>query len=507
MATDVNVPEIGKYTFESLTKGMYSNPLDSIREYVQNSIDAIEHAGTTATGRIDLDVNPIAASITVRDNGPGIASTEAVATLQNVGLSSKPGEARGFRGIGRLGGLAFCDEVTFRTKAAGKAIVTELVWDCALLRDLLRRDNSRELGMAELIAEISDEQMTSVDPNDPAFFEVEMQQVREPLLLDVVELKRHLRAVAPIAFDAASFHFASEIDVFLSQRVPDYLCVDLLVNDEMLFKPFTDSPLLSRAPGRSRGQVADRIKSINFLTLTDGSDDPLAHGWVAQTDLKGMLEPQSGIAGIRLRSGNIAVGDGKALEECFPLSDARFAQWLLGEIHCVAPGLVPNARRDGFEHGQIRNSLIDAFARQVAEPYRKRIREASKGRAIQKRVGEAQSLRTDAEALVRRGVQTEDERQQCLERIDESRASISELGPGVDQVAEELKDTAEAVQNAPRFVDVELAHEYRRVWRDRFQELFEIVYNEADDKEWALRTISKMTKYLKTACDGSEKDQ
>lgn len=505
MATDVNVPDIGKYTFESLTRGMYSNPLDAIREYVQNSIDAIEHAGATATGRIDLVVDPRLARITVRDNGPGISSDCAVSTLQNVGLSSKPIEARGFRGIGRLGGLAFCDEMVFRTKAVDEPTVTELVWDCVLLRDLLRRGNDRELGMAELIAEISSSRTLGVDPADAPFFEVDIQKVREPLLLNVVELKKHLRGVAPVAFDASSFHHATEIEDYLSQRVPDYVCVHLLVNDEILLKPFTDSPVLSRAPGRSRGQVTDRIKSIEYFTL-DGQDEPLAYGWIARTDFKGMLDPETGVAGIRLRSGNIAVGDGRVLEECFPLSDARFTQWLLGEVHTVAPGLVPNARRDGFEHGDVRNALIDAFARQVANPFRKSIREASKGRGVQKRVTEARSLRTDAEALVRRGVQTEEERQACLDKINESRASISELGPGVEQVAEELRDTAEAIVSASRLVDVELTPQYSKAWRDRIQELFNIVYDAADDKAWAEKTIAKMTRYLKTAKKGREVD-
>ena len=35
---------IGKYTLESLTNGMYSNPLDLYREYIQNAVDSIDSA-------------------------------------------------------------------------------------------------------------------------------------------------------------------------------------------------------------------------------------------------------------------------------------------------------------------------------------------------------------------------------------------------------------------------------------------------------------------------------
>ena len=38
--------EIGKYTLESLTTGMYSEPKIIYREYIQNSVDSLEHAVT-----------------------------------------------------------------------------------------------------------------------------------------------------------------------------------------------------------------------------------------------------------------------------------------------------------------------------------------------------------------------------------------------------------------------------------------------------------------------------
>ena len=40
---EINV-EIGKYTLESLTTGMYSDPKIIYREYIQNSVDSLEEA-------------------------------------------------------------------------------------------------------------------------------------------------------------------------------------------------------------------------------------------------------------------------------------------------------------------------------------------------------------------------------------------------------------------------------------------------------------------------------
>lgn len=35
---------VGKYTLESLTTGMYSDPKIVYREYIQNSVDSLENA-------------------------------------------------------------------------------------------------------------------------------------------------------------------------------------------------------------------------------------------------------------------------------------------------------------------------------------------------------------------------------------------------------------------------------------------------------------------------------
>ena len=39
-----DVIQVGKYTLESLTTGMYSDPKIIYREYIQNSVDSLENA-------------------------------------------------------------------------------------------------------------------------------------------------------------------------------------------------------------------------------------------------------------------------------------------------------------------------------------------------------------------------------------------------------------------------------------------------------------------------------
>ena len=102
--------QVGKYTLESLTTGMYSDPKIVYREYIQNSVDSLENAVSQnmiepQSMRIDIVADIENAYISIRDNGTGIKAAEAASTLMNIGNSQKRhSNNRGFRGIGRLGG-------------------------------------------------------------------------------------------------------------------------------------------------------------------------------------------------------------------------------------------------------------------------------------------------------------------------------------------------------------------------------------------------------------------
>ena len=125
---------VGKYTLESLTTGMYSDPKIVYREYIQNSVDSLENAVSLGllepqSMRIDIIVNAEEAYISIKDNGTGISAELAAQTLMNVGSSKKRNSNnRGFRGIGRLGGMSYCDTLVFTTSAEKEAVKTIISW-------------------------------------------------------------------------------------------------------------------------------------------------------------------------------------------------------------------------------------------------------------------------------------------------------------------------------------------------------------------------------------------
>lgn len=500
-------PRIGKHTLESLTVGMYQNPLDALREYIQNSVDAIEESGRQQSGRIDITIDPVARRLTIRDNGGGISRAAVHDALASVGRSRKRGHMRrGFRGIGRLGGLAYCDSLAFRTRADGEVQETVQTWDCREMRKILRPSDTRDIDMDELIEHVSNFSRVDRFDQGQGFFEVQLDGVTEASLLDMVLVKNYLAQVAPVDYDEQQFHFARDIRKYLVANVRDYLVVDLLVKTEPVLKPFADSIPMSRGPERKKGSVCDRIKSIQLIPLEDDGG-LLAYCWIAETSYKGMVDPDSLMAGPRIRVGNIGIGDGSILEVCFPKSNKRFAGYLVGELHIVAPDVIPNARRDGFENDAASRRLFECIARDIAQEKQKQIRQASKDRHLDKSLSAAQKKCLEVEEGATKGVATETQRGEFESRLLEAREQVSGIGAGAQRVVERINEAIGLVKDAPRLIDVELGAIMTKHWRDVIQGVIDIVYEEAADPQQAERTTLRVIQYLKKVRGGSGRNE
>src|SRR5579862_7133868 len=115
----ISEPLIGSFVLESLTTGMYGERRNAIREYIQNAYDSVLAAERQKVlqkkrGKVVLTVDGEGNRLTIRDNGLGLSKRVAVDTLTAIGASRKDrGSAAGFRGIGRLAGIAFSDELQF----------------------------------------------------------------------------------------------------------------------------------------------------------------------------------------------------------------------------------------------------------------------------------------------------------------------------------------------------------------------------------------------------------
>lgn len=375
---------LGVDIIELVSSSMYVDPLTTYREYVQNAADAIDDARALGLlppgdhGRIDISIDTATRSVRIRDNGVGLSGTDFVRRLTAFGASDKRGrDRRGFRGVGRLAGLGYCQELLFRSRTAAKEPVRELRWNCRELRSLLRSGDYHG-SLAEAVQRSTAHRSYSKADLPNRFFEVELRSVvrhgRDDLLSESA-VRAYLGQVAPVAF-SRSFPHQEELEAFLADviRPPD---LHIFVNG---VGP-VQRPHLDAIPMRESVRSLGRELALVTIPSIDGG--PAAKGWVLHHDYLGAIPRELGVRGLRLRRGNIQVGDETTLSDLF--AEPRFNAWAVGEFHILDPRIVPNGRRDQFEQSvhlaNVLNHLTPA-AREIAarcrgqSQYRQRLRNA-----------------------------------------------------------------------------------------------------------------------------------
>lgn len=368
---------IGKHTLESLTSGMYSDPFVIYREYIQNSVDSIDEAIRSGIigrdeERIDIVLHFSEKRIEIIDNGVGISSDSAVASLLSIGNSRKESNiSRGFRGIGRLSGLSYCSKLTFETSAIGDALGTRIVIDSRKLSQLLLEDNESEATVFDVLNEVYSVELFS-EEKASHYFRVIMEGVEETTkLIEYSEVVDYLSQNTPVPFDP-NFTWGAEIKgriaqygyVIRSYRV--YISQNELSSP--VYKPYRDTFLADKGK-----KIYDSISDVQIIDFRNADGKLLAIGWIGKTNYLGSIYDKS-VKGLRLRTGNILIGDSQTLNTVF--KDARFNGWAIGEIYTIDSGLIPNARRDNYEKNPTYFSFVEKLTT-LASQITKEIRATS----------------------------------------------------------------------------------------------------------------------------------
>ena len=140
---------IGRQILDIITSGMYNNPMMVLREYIQNAADSIDELCSRRNFNSDncfiiVEVNGRDRTISVLDNGTGIPRECVEQRLGNLGFSSKErAYRRGFRGIGRLGGIGYCDLLRFETRSNSREPVSVVEWDSRNLQSIAQDKGKR----------------------------------------------------------------------------------------------------------------------------------------------------------------------------------------------------------------------------------------------------------------------------------------------------------------------------------------------------------------------------
>lgn len=500
-ATDV---VIGKDILELLSSAMYVDPMSIYREYVQNAADAIDEARRSGqlapddVGRVELNIEAASRSVRIRDNGTGIPWPDFVRRMSALGASAKRGSrARGFRGVGRLGGLGYAQELVFRSRTSGETEVSELRWDCRKLRTLLRAAERGDI--TDLVTDVVNAGRVAATDYPERFFEVELRgivRLRADRLMDPAAMSDYLGQVAPVPF-SPEFQFGSEITAALDGVVAlGHVHLSVSGIEGPVYRPHQNTFAIDE---KSQSTFSD-LEIVEYPGIDGGI---AAIGWVLHHDYEGAIPNAAQIKGLRLRCGNMQVGDSILLEDLFP--ETRFNSWSVGEIHVVDPRILPNGRRDHFEQNAHFHNLLNHItptAREIA----RRCRTGSVKRRLlrdfeihrtgvserldiigQKSVGTAkrESIAQDAERSIVE-----------MEKIAESPLIEAETAGGLRQSVQSLRSELAGslkAKSLPRSPLARLPNEKRAMYEHLFELVYECSTNRTAAKALIDRIIVKIT--------------
>ena len=348
----------GSHIIDIISSGMYNDPKMVLREYIQNSSDSLDEAIrngliTESEAKIHIELKGKERILRIRDNGVGVSRKKLKRTLCSIASSEKEqSDKRGFRGIGRLGALGYCETLIFETKTLNDSLASRVTWDAKSLNEKLQARNPKE-NLAELLSSCITVTQGEFEHQEPNYFEVTMIGVKRfhnDDLMHLPTIRNYLSLHAPLPF-SDKFVFKTVIEDHL-RPIHQYKTYPVFLNGKQIFKPHIKSYKIS-------SKKSDSIQNIISFILYDRKREvEIGRGWYAITGFEALIPKSNLMRGIIIRQGNILVADDSYLAEFF--DEKRFAAWCIGEVH-VTNSVIANARRDGFEHTNEYESLIEQF--------------------------------------------------------------------------------------------------------------------------------------------------
>jgi len=369
--------DIGAEILSILTRGMYPDPRDAIREYIQNAIDA------NAT---NLDVKVRQNSVVVEDDGDGM-DYKTLRKALRIGVSDKrPGKDVGFMGIGIYSAFHLCNTLTIYTRKK-KKLPQLLKMDFNGMRLLLKDQKEKRFNkeitsedltdlqtLLETYIELPEEGVVDEDEypveNGTRVEIVGLNPVLDDVLKDFKDLASYLQAVVPLHFDKDNFKWGKEIENKINKICKnneakfEFVNLKLQVGSQSkyLYRPYTDSEFNYYEPRRPK-----------FITIED-EDNFYGVAWGClntydRSETRKQVRILNGnLRGFLLRKQGFAIGKREDLAKYFGKSKTHFDRYT-GEIIVINQKILPNASRNDLEISTHRTKLIGLIQKEVATQY------------------------------------------------------------------------------------------------------------------------------------------
>lgn len=363
----------GANIIENLTTGMYQDSKVIYREYIQNACDQIDKAEKLGIlksrnpqskypdlgqGVVNIWLRLEERYIVIEDNATGIKAEEFQRILGNIADSDKiMGQDKGFRGIGRLCGLAYCKRLVFTTRWAGEEVVSIMSCDAFRMRKMINEANTKvqKHSASDVLNAMIEFSTRSANKEDAErFFRVELIDINdenEELFGgkdddNLEQLTDYLSFVAPVPYQA-NFVYRSEIYAHakeLNTRIDEY---DIRINGEQILKKYKTH--LKTGNGR------DDVFGVEFHDFYADDNSPIGWMWFGKTSFKAAIKEEEISRGLRLRKENIQIGEDDTLRDMFTReASKRGNNYFIGEIFAVSQELIPNSQRAYFNENPAR---------------------------------------------------------------------------------------------------------------------------------------------------------
>lgn len=466
--------DIGAEIISILTRGMYLDPLDALREYVQNGVDA-------KAKNIFIKIRQN--TVVIEDDGEGMNATTMRKAIR-LGVSDKnPAKDVGFMGIGLYSSFHLCDKLLIYSKTKN-APPSKLAFDFKPMRNILDKQKKKRFE-----GEVTEEQLVDLQTlledhigletlREEEFTKcgtrVEMVGV-EPNFYKTVskfdEVSEYLQQVVPLPFNP-DFKWGKLIEKKIEEICQEHNAIFELINlnlqvnekEEYLYRPYLNSDF-----------GADPLKP-NFYELKEDNEF-FGVAWGCLNPIRRVIRNKNH-RGFLIKKQGFAIGKRHAVLKYFGKSS--FFNRYIGEIIVVHQNLLTNSSRTDFEFSTLRVSFYDCL-RETASKFNVR------------------ANRYQEYSI------SDEETDEAISYIKETRAQLNFLADDADKlltVFMELKNHQDSLKNRLKrgFVRKEREEVVKRVIKligELLSEIRKLIEDKKKKKTEELKSTEKVVKDIK----------